>query len=123
MKLKLESKMYQFYELRTRCQHSIEQADSLLVGLEKLIKLIEDSTLKDDKDVAVYYDALLHQKEESIKGKELFNKKLLSIETLIKMYEKGDDNSKLLDQIVALVFDGLNLSTESSVEQEESTEE
>ena len=123
MKLKLESKMYQFYELRTRSQHSIEQADSLLVGLEKLIKLIEDSTLKDDKDVAVYYDALLHQKEESIKGKELFNKKLLSIETLIKMYEKGDDNSKLLDQIVALVFDGLNLSTESSVEQEESTEE
>ena len=47
----------------------------------------------------------------------------MSIETLIKMYEKGDDNSKLLDQIVALVFDGLNLSTESSVEQEESTEE
>lgn len=123
MKLKLESKMYQFYELRTRCQNSIAQADALLIGLEKLIKLIEDNSLKNDEDVAVYYNALLQQKEESVKGKELFNKKLLSIETLIKMYEKGDDNSKLLDQIVALVFDGLNLSTESSVEQEESTEE
>lgn len=124
MKLKLESKMYQFYELQTRCKHSIEQADDLLIGLDKLINLIETSDLKEDDHVQLYYKALINQKEEATKSKELFKNKLISIDTLISLYEKKDEKSVFLDQVVALVFDGLNLSSESAIEhgQEEKTE-
>lgn len=99
------SRMYQLYELREELKKAI--SNSLLVeeSQKKLVALIVAGKANEEfKDLITSMQA--DWKEQELKRLEM-KARIDKLDTIIKMHEKQDDTSKLVNEVVTLLLEGL----------------
>jgi len=121
-KINLESKMAKLYELQTQLKRDLEDHKKLVKQYKLLIDIVTKSNKSKDlpKDFLEAIKNYCKQSDEIVKK---INLRLTYIATLTDWYEKKDEKSVIVDQVVTLTFESLGIMDEPVPAQEPAEEQ
>lgn len=114
MNFNLESQISKLYELRTQLRNGQANYEKLLVQYDALITVIKESKKEDLPDDFV--SGLIDNKNQFLEALPKMKLRISYLDSLIGRYEKQDDDSKLVEEIVTLVFNSLGIVTDAPEE-------
>ncbi len=120
--INLESKMAKLYELKTQLKRDLEDHKSLVKQYETLIGIVEKSK-KSDSLPKDFLDAIKNYCKQSKEIVKKINLRLMYISTLTDWYEKKDEKSVIVDQVVTLTFESLGIMDDPAPVQEQAEDQ
>ena len=110
-----ESAMSKLYELRTELKHSIDNIKKLKKQYAVLTKIVDESGRQRDLPSDFVKEINEYKKNLNRQVTTITNR-ISYLDALIDWYEKKDDFSNKVDQIVTLVLNALGVQGESTPE-------
>ena len=110
-----ESAMSKLYELRTELKHSIDNIKKLKKQYAVLTKIVDESGRQRDLPSDFVKEINEYKKNLNRQVTTITNR-ISYLDALIDWYEKKDDFSNKVDQIVTLVLNALGVQGESAPE-------
>ena len=107
--INLESKIAKLYELKTQLTRDLQDHQLLVKQYKTLIDVVEKSKKSNElpKDFLQAIKNYCNQSEDIVKRIQL---RITYILTLTDWYEKKDEKSAIVEQVVTLVFESLGIS-------------
>lgn len=104
------SKMYVLYEMKGQYADVSKTLKEVVAHQKKLVQIVKDSKAENFQEFIAGVESDTKQKESAITA---YNNRSVCADTIIKMYEAQDANSKLVDEVLTLAFDFLGVKSDA----------